>query len=538
MSIIAVSQRVVVVLAVMLAALLSVVGLRPATADASPAWLDDLIAGPCPALFTLAVQGTGQSSPDAPVKADTGMLGTVLGPALDAAREVGASLDRAYVPYPAGFGGAVPGGTEPYSVSVEAATLNLEAAAKRVLSDCPAAQLGIVGYSQGAHAASNFLEAVGKGVGTVPAEKVAAAALFGSPTRAAGSAVFPGSNSDDPTPPPGTTGGHVEQLPAMSASVPTGAGIGPVADLAPNYGELTGRVASLCQPGDLACDAPVNAPIARAVVNVAGQADMGGDPFAAVQSIGLALASTSFGVAVDVVNEDVSVPKNSLENLSITPKKTLSARLAEASDPRATPPTGQEAIAALTKVGLVAINSVVSVAKKVITPLTIAEVSAVGLANPAAAFGVIAAKTAKAVIDLVPPATTRRVVQQSFDVVKREVTANEDLFDLAALTSYAGTSAAHGAYGSAVVTAGGDSATRFVADWLAAASADLAEGDSATSGAAVIGTTDVPPISRSTSSTPAPTPTGASATSGAPSRTPIATATGETMTTTTTGAQR
>src|SRR3546814_4756642 len=58
-------------------------------------------------------------------------------------------------------------------------------------------------------------------------------------------------------------------------------------------------------------------------------------------------------------SEDISVPKNSIENLSITPKKTLSQRLAESSDPRATPPTGKEAISALMKVGLVAVNAVV-----------------------------------------------------------------------------------------------------------------------------------------------------------------------------------
>ncbi|OZC56058.1 hypothetical protein CH267_10870 [Rhodococcus sp. 06-621-2] len=453
----------------------------PPTASASPEqpWLDDLVTD-CPAVFTLAVQGTGESSPDAPVKADTGMLGTVLGPALDAARILGSSLDRAYVPYPAAFGGAVPGGKQPYTVSVEEAATNLEAAAERVISDCPATKLAIVGYSQGAHAASKVLEAIGAGTGAVPADRIAAAALFGSPTRAAGSPVFPGSSSDDPSPAPGSAGDHVSALPPVSTPAPAGAGIGPTSDVVTTFGSLSGRVASLCQTGDLACDAPANAPIARAVTNVAGQVEVGGDPFRAVQSIGLALASTSFGVAVDVVNEDISVPKNSLENLSITPKKTLSQRFAEASDPAAKPPTGQEAIAALTKIGLVAVNAVVSVAKKVITPQTIAEVSAAGLSNPAAVFAVIAAKTAKAVIELVPPATSKRVVQQAFNVVKSEVSANKDLFDLAALTSYANTIAAHTGYASAVATPQGESATRFVADWLAAAAADV--GDTTTAG--------------------------------------------------------
>jgi hypothetical protein len=469
----------------------------PHNASASPElpWLDDLVTD-CPGLFTLAVQGTGESSPDAPIKADTGMLGTVLGPALDAARVLGSSLDRAYMPYPAAFGGAVPGGKQPYTVSVEEAAANLEAAAEKVVSSCPATKLAIVGYSQGAHAASKVLEAIGAGTGAVPADRIAAAALFGSPTRAPGSPVFPGSSNDTPASLPGSSSDHVSALPPLSAPAPAGAGIAATSDVATSFGSLSGRVASFCQTGDLACDAPANAPIARAVTNVAGQVEVGGDPFRAVQSIGLALASTSFGVAVDVVNEDISVPKNSLENLSITPKKTLSQRFAEASDPAAKPPTGQEAIAALTKIGLVAVNAVVSVAKKVITPATIAEVSAAGLSNPAAAFAVIAAKTAKAVIELVPPATSKRVVQQAFNVVKSEVSANKDLFDLAALTSYANTIAAHTGYAAAVATPQGESATRFVADWLAAAAADAG------------GTTTADPSSTSpTATTPAVTTT-------------------------------
>ncbi|OZC42650.1 hypothetical protein CH289_27015 [Rhodococcus sp. RS1C4] len=495
----------------------------PLTASASPEqpWLDDL-ATDCPALFTLAVQGTGESSPDAPIKADTGMLGTVLGPALDAARVLGSSLDRAYVPYPAAFGGAVPGGKQPYTLSVEEAASNLEAAAEKVISDCPATKLAIVGYSQGAHAASKFLEAVGAGTGAVPADRIAAAALFGSPTRAAGSPVFPGSSNDTPASAPGSSGDHVAALPPVSVPAPAGAGIGPTSDVATSFGSLSGRVASFCQTGDLACDAPANAPIARAVTNVAGQVEVGGDPFRAVQSIGLALASTSFGVAVDVVNEDISVPKNSLENLSVTPKKTLSQRFAEASDPAAKPPTGQEAIAALTKIGLVAVNAVVSVAKKVITPQTIAEVSAAGLSNPVAAFAVIAAKTAKAVIELVPPATSKRVVQQAFNVVKSEVSANKDLFDLAALTSYANTIAAHTGYASAVATPQGESATRFVADWLAAAAADV--GDTAAAGPSSTSPTKPTATTSAVTTTRTTTPTAPSITTSQSPSTPTTSA--------------
>ena len=502
------------------------VGSNVVPAQAETNWVDQLVQD-CPDLYVLATQGTGESSPDAPLKADTGMLSNVISPLLDQARQLGVSVDRAYVPYPAAFGGAVAGGKESYAVSVAAAEANLKAAAEKVVAACASTKLAIVGYSQGAHAASDFLEKVGKGQGGVPATSIASAALFGSPTRAAGSGVFPGTSQTAPSPVPGTSGAAVKALPAISVTTATGGGIGPTADTASTFGSLNGRVSMWCETGDLACDAPPNAPIARAVANVAGQAEVGGDPFVAVQTIGLALASTAFNVAVDVVNEDIQVPKNSLENLSISPKKTISQRLAEGSDPRATPPTEQEALAALMKVGLVAVNAVVSVAKKVITPETIAAVAAVGLANPVAAFGIIAAKTVNAVISLVPPATTQRVVKQTFDLVKGEVNANRDLFDLASLAKYSNVQAAHGSYGSSAATASGLAPTAYVAKMLAAVAADLNAGQSAK-------TTS----STSTTKTSTPSSTTSSSVTSAPSSTTTASSTSATTTSVATSTDR
>lgn len=487
------------------------VGVNAVPAQAQTNWLDQLVQD-CPDLYVLGTQGTGESSPDAPVKADTGMLSNIMSPLLDQARQLGVSVDRAYVPYPAAFGGAVQGGKESYAVSVAAAEENLRSAAEKVLSECPSTKLGIAAFSQGAHAASDFLERVGNGgVSSVPASSIAAAALFGSPTRAEGSGVFPGTTQTTPAPVPGTSGAAVKALPPVTVTTAAGAGIGPAADTAASFGSLTGRVSMWCQTGDLACDAPPNAPIARAVANVAGQAEVGGDPFVAVQTIGLSLASTAFNVGVDVINEDIQIPKNSLENLSIAPKKTLSQRLAEGSDPRATPPTGQEALSALMKVGLVAVNSAITVAKKVITPETIAAVAAVGLANPLAAFGILAAKTVNAVISLVPPATAQRLVKQTFDLVKNEVTANKDLFDLAALTKYSNIQAAHGSYGSSSATATGLAPTEYVAKLFAAAAADLEGGGRAASTKSGSSSSSAPSTTRT--STPAASATTSSTTS-------------------------
>lgn len=482
-------------------------GAAPAYAQSGSAdaqgWLADLI-GDCPDLYVLGLQGTTESSPDAPVKADTGMLGQIMSPMLDQARQLGAVVDRAYVPYPASFGGLTPGVTDSYVKSVAEGEANIKAAAERVLTSCPAAKLAIVGYSQGAHAASNFLRSVGKGIESVPATSIAAGALFGAPTRSPGSGLFPGTSQSIPAAAPGTRGEAVKELPKVAFAAPEGGGIGPVADVAKDYGRLTGRVSSWCQTGDLACDAPENAPIVKAVVNVAGQAEIGGDPFVAVSTIGRALASTTFNTAVDFVNEDVKAPKNALEAISIQPKKTISQRLAEASDPRSTPPTGQEVAAAVMKVGLIGINSAVTVAKKVLTPETIAAVAAVGLVDPVSAFAVLAAKTVSVLPELVPPATSQRLVKQTFQIVQNELKANKDVFDLAALSSYRNVASEHGSYGSVPATSTGQAPTRFVASWLAAAAADLGSSSaSATSTSKSVATT-VASVPRS-ATTPRPT---------------------------------
>ena len=61
----------------------------------------------CPGLMIYAIQGTGQSSPDANPSSDAGFLSRVLRPVIT---EASGKVNRAYVPYDAGFGGAVAGG--------------------------------------------------------------------------------------------------------------------------------------------------------------------------------------------------------------------------------------------------------------------------------------------------------------------------------------------------------------------------------------------------------------------------------------------
>ncbi|WP_304654139.1 MULTISPECIES: cutinase family protein [Nocardia] len=163
----------------------------------------------CPVLWVLGVQGTGESSPGASETADTGMLGFLLGPVVAAVPDL---VQRTYVAYPAGFGGAVGtgGGPDSYAASVGEGLSALTATAERIATDCPGTAMAVVGYSQGAQVVSEFARAVGAGEGPVGPERVAGIALYSDPDRAPGSPVFPGRPGQlTPDPAPGTTGGGV-----------------------------------------------------------------------------------------------------------------------------------------------------------------------------------------------------------------------------------------------------------------------------------------------------------------------------------------
>ncbi|MBE7190856.1 MAG: cutinase family protein [Gordonia polyisoprenivorans] len=426
----------------------------------------------CPKLFVLGVQGTGQSSDNAATDTDTGFLSTVMQPLLTMA---GSLVKRAYVPYDAGFGGAVAGGQDPYEQSVSQAKARLGSMAQQELSECPSTKLAVVGYSQGAHAVSMWAQDVAAGHSPISPDRVAAVALFGDPTRKQGSGVFEGSDSDRPAPVPQTSGQSVSQLPPVTTPAPSGEGIGPVQDVSGSYGSLTGRVGSWCTSGDLACDAPDNAPLMHVVTNVAGQSELNpDDPVAALSTIGEAVALTAVKTAVPVINDDVQAPDNTLDSLSYEPQESISQRLATASDPRTPLPGAQDTISAILKVGVIGFNAVKSVVTQTFTPSTIATLAAVGLANPGAALGLLGTRFASAVVDLVPPATGDRLVNEAFTALQQNVSDNSDLLNITNLLKYSQAAQMHGSYGSVPATATGDSPVTFVAKWLAAAAFDVA----------------------------------------------------------------
>ncbi|WP_216914596.1 cutinase family protein [Nocardia noduli] len=435
--------------------------------------LTDLSIRTCPALFALGVQGTGESSPDAAPTTDTGMLSTVFSPMMAAAAEPGL-VDRAYVPYESAFGGIDAKRATPYTESVATGLVRLRTMAAQVASRCADTRFALVGYSQGAHVVSMFAQEIGKGSGVIPAEKVAAVALFADPTRNPGAPLFPGApGKQTPDPAPGTSGARVAEVAALPLTPADGGGIGPDRDRATDFAALTGRVASFCAAGDLACDAPNGAPVLRAVANVAGQATLsGGDPIASLMSISQALAYTSIKTVTEVATEDVQ--GTSLTNLSIAPKKSISQRIADASDPRA-PIDLAGAVQALLRVGMIGLNAVASVVRTVLSPAAISELATAGLSDPVAGLLRLGTRLAGAIPQLVPPTTVSRLVTQSYDAVVQNITDNRELLDLTTWVRYWDTVRTHGAYGTAAVAANGDAPTRYVADWLAALARDLAE---------------------------------------------------------------
>ncbi|MEU1980399.1 cutinase family protein [Nocardia sp. NPDC019395] len=426
----------------------------------------------CPALYALGVQGTGESSPDAAPTTDTGMLSTVFRPLMAAIPEEGL-VQRAYVPYESSFGGIDGGNATPYSDSVSGGLIRLRTMATAVAQRCPETRFAIVGYSQGAHVASVFAQEVGQGQGPLPEDKIAAVALIGDPTRTPGAPLFPGApGKANPDPVPGTDGGQTATIAALPQAPATGGGIAPNRDAAEDFGALTGRVASFCAAGDLACDVPEGAPILKAVAGVVGQAKLsGGDPIASLASVAQALAFTSIKTATKVVNEDVS--GTSLANLNISPKKSISERLADAADPR-TPLDIPGAMRALLKVGMIGLNAVVTVVRTVLNPTAIAELATAGLANPPAALLMLGVKLLGAIPQLVPPTTGIRLVSQAFNAVVDNIQDNHALLDTTTWVRYWDTIQRHQAYGNAAISATGEAPTKFIADWFGAAARDLA----------------------------------------------------------------
>ena len=447
----------------------------------------------CAKLHVVIAQGTTESSSFTDPKQDTGTLSAAILPVLaqfGGVDEV-TDFDRTYVPYPSDFGFQGTTYADSYALGVANTGDVLEKEAAR----CPGTMFGLIGYSQGAQVASEVLRSIGAGQGPIDPSRVAMGMLYSDPTRSEGSGIFPGRPASQvlPDPAPGTAGTAVEALtpPVVPAEQDNGRGIAPLPDDVPTtFGRLTGRVASPCAAGDLACDTPADAPLARLVTNVAGQMDLDTrDPASILRSAAEVLGTTSLKMSADVINEDITTTDGTTRGLDYTPSQSLSQRAADASNPAH---TSTDPLAAIDKVLGIGINTAVAFVKNVVTMENIAQIAAVGLTNPAAGLAVLTAKAADAALQLVPANITDKTATAVQTVIRNEVTDNAGLVRMATDVKYWAARANHESYQRDPITPGGGTWIDMATDWIVAIIRDLSAPATAPSAAAGAFTRTVP----------------------------------------------
>lgn len=432
----------------------------------------------CTPLHLLLVNGTTDSSPDAPTDTDGGFFSQVAIPALvEANGDNGKKgvIDRSYVNYSASFGGK-PGdqSKDTYEQSVQMGITNATAMLTDLANKCPDTQVFVGGYSQGAQVASALSREIGAGEGPISADRFAGAALFSDPTRPAGSPVFASSSQTAPAAAPGAKGDSVESVQVAATATPAGGGIAPETTGERSFGKVADRVASFCTAGDLACDTPADAPLARMVANIAGQSSMDTqDPVSILTSVGTALGQSVIYTGASVVNDNINFDSKAGAFTVKDSGTTVLNRMVAYSDPSKRQDGISEAVAAVTKIAGMGIAAAVTVAKDVLSPQSIAQIAAAGVAGPQAAIGVLGAKVLNATVKLVPPATIDKTVSLAFNEVKSGFADNKGLAKMATDTAYWDTIAKHGSYTTTPVGTGGQTPVELATDWILALAHDL-----------------------------------------------------------------
>lgn len=452
--------------------------LTAGTAHAAPTDTTSSAAG-CAPLHLVVVPGTTEIDENSSPDSDSGFFSRLTVPAMrDANSGDTPALDRSYVPYPASFGGK-PGdrSADTYAASVQTGIDNAEAMIGDIAKKCPGTRVFVSGYSQGGQIASEVIREIGAGTGPIDADRFAGGALFSDPTRGQGEPVL-GGGDHAPAPAPGTTGDAVQSVqlaPAVAASPPAGGGIAPDPAEA-DFGAVADRVASYCTAGDLACDTPADAPAAKLVANIAGQSSMDTrDPVRILTDVSAAVGRSALLTSASVANDNIDFDSRA-GRFEVTPaSETVLGKMAKYSDPTAVTDgeAVDEAVGAVTKIAGMAIGAAITVAKDVITPETIGQLAAVGLANPPAALAVLATKVGAAAVKLVPPATIDSAVSVAFDEVTRTVDDNAGLAKLVTDTAYWNTAAKHGSYDSVPVGTRGETPVQLTVRWIVALAADL-----------------------------------------------------------------
>lgn len=262
----------------------------------------------CASTFNLFIPGTWETHENADPRQPVGMLK----PVADAMKSAhGSAVETYTLPYMAS---AFDNG-HTYAASKADAVSKAKQVLADVANSCPSTKFTMVGYSQGADAAGDIASDIGNGKGPIDASRVLAVGLLADPGA-------------------GTKG---------AATVgPRTSGQG-IADPRPQgMGALSGRVASICDPGDLYCSIEKgSSPLLGSLGSILSKDAGAGDAAAAPGSnVLLATALTSdfseadlpaLGADVATLGQQLTVPTVDIDQVAST-ARSIARTLAPLAD--------------------------------------------------------------------------------------------------------------------------------------------------------------------------------------------------------------
>ena len=401
----------------------------------------------------------------------------------------GIKIARTYITYAAAAGGAfIPGlptsESVSYDDSMREGAINTAAVLKEIADECPNTKILLAGHSQGAQVVSLVAREVGNGVTDFDPSRIAGVALFSDPTREAGSPTMVSGDSA-PQPVPGTSGQNVAQLGSFNsrdAAELDGGGMGVDTSGGKDFGELSGRTASWCVPGDLVCDLPISGPLNELVISVATQLNLS-DPEKSLQAVADTLnPAVIMGGVEDIKGDEFSYGTNgfSASGEQAREDTSLIGSIASTGVKQAVQNNaegeivsdlGESVIQGVNKIGGMALGTGIAILKEAVTPANLAQVAMAGVAGPEAALGVAATKLTDASLKVLTPETAVGMADEVFKNVEILGISGEGLAQVA--VEAAGHGAAHNSYGTRPVTEDGRTPIEATIDWAVAASSDI-----------------------------------------------------------------
>lgn len=254
----------------------------------TPAQAEPAPSAECADVVGLAVPGTWETNAGADRNVVPGMLANISGPVTEAvARESttvastrttsassrtsstashsGQSIRWESVPYIAEVGGAIAGpftgNSATLSESSQSGMSALSARADEIGNMCPLTKFIILGYSQGALVAGDFLSEVGNRRGTISPESILAGALLSDPKRSASTST---PDVDSSSLGSLTSTKLRPQNETFVGSEPGGRGV--LGEREGGMGVLAERVVSVCATSDTICSLSSQSKVVAAIV--------------------------------------------------------------------------------------------------------------------------------------------------------------------------------------------------------------------------------------------------------------------------------